>query len=199
VSWATKTFGMLTILSSPKPDVYRCRCKCGNTIELWRSQLGNDVVRHCGCRDSERQRGSAYYRHVRCIRRTNGTRRRVASAEYYSYSNMIARCYVENSRGEPAYEQWGGKGIRVCDRWLEPNGQGFKNFLFDMGPRPSGKTLDRKNPQDHYHPLNCAWGDAKEQAWHQTRFMWKNETPPPVPPIVEVNEWIDAEFASAPY
>jgi hypothetical protein len=47
-----KQFGMLTIISSPRPNVYKCRCKCGNVIELWRSQLANKVVRHCECRDT---------------------------------------------------------------------------------------------------------------------------------------------------
>ncbi len=94
----------------------------------------------------------------------------------------------------------GGKGIRVCDRWLEPEGgKGFKNFLNDMGPRPSGKTLDRLNPQDHYQPLNCQWGTPKDQAWHQTRHMWKDEPPPPVPSIRNTNEQIDNLFGSEPY
>ena len=112
---------------------------------------------------------------------------------------MIARCYRKNKRGEHVCELHGGKGIRVCDRWLEPNGRGFQNFLDDMGPRPSHTTLDRTNPQDHYTPLNCRWGTPKEQAFHKTHIMWKDETPPPIPSISDTNEEIDNMFGSEPY
>ena len=54
MSLAGKKFGMLTIVSSPRPDVYKCLCKCGNVIELWYSQLKNNVVRHFGCKDKPR-------------------------------------------------------------------------------------------------------------------------------------------------
>jgi hypothetical protein len=91
---------------------------------------------------------------------------------------MLSRCYRKNKNGEHSFEAWGGKGIRVCDRWLEPNGRGFQNFLDDIGPRPSHTSLDRVNPQDHYTPLNCRWGTPKEQAIHKTHIMWKDETPP---------------------
>jgi hypothetical protein len=99
------------------------------------------------------------------------------SGELTSYLGMIFRCYAKTKNGEYTCEHHGGKGIRVCDRWLEPNGQGFKNFLADMGPRPSCTSLDRVNPQEHYTPRNCKWGTPKEQAIHKTHIMWKDETP----------------------
>jgi hypothetical protein len=77
------------------------------------------------------------------------------------YSNTC-RYLVAARKGEHTCETHGGKGIRVCDRWLEPNGKGFQNFLDDFGPRPSHTTLDRVNPQDHYTPLNCRLGTPKE-------------------------------------
>jgi hypothetical protein len=190
-----KKFGMLTIISSPRRDVYKCRCKCGNVIELWRSQLANNVVRHCARRDTGRQQRAQFYRHYRSSKKL---RRRFASAEFYSYTNMIRRCYGRTRNGEYLCDLWGGKGIRVCDRWLEP-GVGFKNFLADMGPRPAGRSLDRKNPQDHYTPLNCQWGTKSEQAYHQTRHMWKDETPPPIPSIRDTNEQVDTMFGEEPY
>ena len=186
---------MLTIISSPRPDVYKCRCKCGNVIELWRSQLANSVVRHCECRDTNRQQRAQFYRHYRISKKQ---RHRFASAEFYSYTNMIRRCYGKTRNGEYLCDLWGGKGIRVCDRWLEA-GVGFKNFLADMGPRPAGRSLDRKNPQDHYTPLNCQWGTKIEQVYHQTRYMWKDKTPPPIPSIRDTNEQIDNMFVSEPY
>ncbi len=196
-----KKFGLLRVLSSPKPDVFRCLCKCGNEIVLWRSQLANNVVRDCGCRRTRYSRtGRAWFwGHARQIIRKDGTKRRFGSGEYFSYVNMIRRCYGKTRRGEYVCENHGAKGIRVCDRWREPNGRGFKNFLDDMGPRPAGKTLDRLNPQDHYKPSNCHWGTPKDQSIHQTRYMWKEETPPPIPSIRDTNEQIDAIFGSEPY
>jgi hypothetical protein len=77
-----------------------------------------------------------------------------------------------------AYKDYGERGIRVCERWLLPNGQGFKNFLADMGPRPSGLTLDRKDPQGHYEPFNCRWADKETQANNQRRFVYPDGEPP---------------------
>jgi len=198
---ADKKFGLLRVISSPKPDVFRCLCKCGNEIVLWRSQLANNVVRDCGCRRTRYSRSGRawFWGHARQVVRKDGTKRRFGSGEYFSYVNMIRRCYGKTRRGEYVCESHGAKGIRVCDRWQEPNGQGFKNFLDDLGPRPSGKTLDRLNPQDHYKPSNCHWGTPKEQAWHQTRYMWKDKTPPPIPSIRNTNEQIDNMFGNEPY
>ena len=203
MSFSDKKFGRLTIISSPRPDVYKCRCECGNEIAVWRSQLANNVVRHCGCRDT-RQPGyqiSNPHRlaHYRVFIKSNGKQKKFISGELNSYLAMIARCYRENKQGEYTCETHGGKGIRVCDRWLEPNGQGFRNFLADMGPRPSCTSLDRVNPQDHYTPLNCRWGTPKEQGFHKTHIMWKDQAAPPIPSIRDANEQIDNIFGHEPY
>jgi hypothetical protein len=70
------------------------------------------------------------------------------------------------------YSRYGGRGITVCDRWLVPGGQGFLNFIADMGPRPVGKTLDRENPNGHYNPSNCRWADNDTQHANQRRYLW---------------------------
>jgi hypothetical protein len=171
-------------------------------IEVWRSQLANNVVRHCGCADkrrSSRKLRPYHLLHLRLAKGKNGEWKRFVTGELYSYFAMMQRCYAKKKNGEHVHELHGGKGIRVCDRWFEPRGQGFKNFLADMGPRPSCTTLDRLNPQDHYTPLNCKWGTPKEQAIHKTHIMWKDETPPPIPSIQDANEQIDDIFGSEPY
>jgi len=76
---------------------------------------------------------------------------------YRSWDNMIQRCTNSNS---PDYARYGGRGIRVTQLWKDS----FQNFLTDMGVRPEGKTLERKNVNAWYTPGNCKWADPVEQA-----------------------------------
>lgn len=79
--------------------------------------------------------------------------------EHNSWRSMIQRCYWAK---HVEYTNYGGRGIKVCERWLEKPG-GFKNFLGDMGPRPEGYTLDRINTNGDYTPENCRWATYKTQ------------------------------------
>lgn len=89
--------------------------------------------------------------------------------EKVCWQSMHLRCeYVKHV----SYPQYGGRGILIDPRWSKslPDGQGFKNYLEDMGPAPTrSHTMDRIDPDGHYTKDNCRWATKKEQANNQRR------------------------------
>ena len=83
--------------------------------------------------------------------------------EYNAWVGMKTRCYHPKYR---AYHRYGGRGIKVCDRWLDPR-KGFINFFNDMGLKPNPKySLDRIDGDGDYSPENCEWASQKIQTNH---------------------------------
>jgi hypothetical protein len=74
---------------------------------------------------------------------------------------MLSRCRNPRASG---YENYGGRGIKVCDRWRD-----FAAFYSDMGDPPLGKSIERKDVNGDYEPGNCVWAGAKEQARNTRR------------------------------
>lgn len=127
-------------------NYWLCRCDCGNVAIVRRSCLRRGATKSCGCLQREL---------IVDRSRTHGL---VATPEYHSWNGMKARC--TNPKGKD-WNRYGGRGIRVCDRWLNS----FENFLADMGRRPGpGYSIERKENDGNYEPGNCCWATAKDQA-----------------------------------
>jgi hypothetical protein len=92
------------------------------------------------------------------------------SAEYATWCGMLRRCRNKNER---AYRHYGGRGIIVCDRWLD-----FANFYADMGPKPSkDHSIDRINNDGNYEPGNCRWATWSQQAKNKRcrKFLFRGQ------------------------
>lgn len=103
---------------------------------------------------------------LRYSRTVNGKR----TPTYNSWRSMWERC-TRTSNGR--WEDYGGRGIKVCDRWKD-----FDVFVDDMGFRPAGKTLDRREVDGHYEPDNCRWATQEEQdnnRRHCTQYAFRGK------------------------
>ena len=147
-----QTFDRLTVVQRIQNNIgertkWLCYCNCGNTSIISTSDLTTGHTRSCGCLCKERTSQA---------KTTHGMSH---SSEYYIWSSMKDRCLNKNNHAYPIY---GGRGVTVCERWLK-----FENFYADMGDRPDGLTLDRRNNDAGYSPSNCRWATRIEQARNQ--------------------------------
>jgi hypothetical protein len=129
--------------------VWECKCDCGNIKNVRSGDLRSGNTNSCGCYMKDR------------IKETNikhgASKNNVMSGAYRSWRSMKERCYVKSCI---EYERYGGRGIIVCDRWKNY----FENFLEDMGERPEGYSLERKDFNGSYEPSNCCWIHNSQQA-----------------------------------
>jgi hypothetical protein len=148
-------FGRLTIVSKNAIRLrngktrWNCLCDCGNITVVIGSGLINEHTVSCGCLRKEivSQTGKA-----------NSTHGMYGKPEYHSWRSMIKRCTNHRSTN---YSDYGGRGITVCDRWLNS----FEAFYEDMGHKPSpDHSIERRENNGNYEKNNCYWATKEEQA-----------------------------------
>lgn len=164
-------YGFLVVLSiirrkRSKP-VALCVCSCGKKCSVLTYNLRNGHTISCGCARSGNGHGLS------------------RSPEYSIWKHIHQRC---SNPHDGEYSNYGGRGIEVCKRWSS-----FELFYEDMGPRPPGTTLDRKDNDGGYSKENCRWVPTSVQNNNQRRnvqvtFRGRTQT---------ASEWA-REFGLAP-
>ena len=124
-----------------------CRCVCGEERQVLGTGLRRGSSKSCGSCLSQELRAAR-----RAAMLTHGMSK---TSTYRTWHTMRRRCRDKKFRDFPYY---GGRGIKVCERW-----NSFEKFLEDMGERPPGMTLDRKDNNGNYEPGNCRWSTALVQ------------------------------------
>lgn len=147
-------YGMLTVMEKLDPFIdkggrkrqkYRCVCDCGNTHDVEIHHLLSGKIKSCGClRNNPNPR--------------NNSHPFVGTRIYQIWGNMVNRCTNPNN---PAYKDYGGRGIAVCNEWRD-----FKEFhrwAVENGYSDS-LQIDRIDNDRGYYPDNCRWADRVTQA-----------------------------------
>ncbi len=140
-----------TINSKQGNTQWTCLCNCGNKVIVIGVNLNHNRTKSCGCLNRE------------LLIKTNTTHGLRKTPEYRSWSDIIQRCLNPNNK---RYNNYGGRGIKVCQHW----NNSFEAFIKDMRFKPTPKhSIERINNNGNYEPSNCKWATSSQQARNTRR------------------------------
>jgi len=145
-------FGAWTVVGYAGKDkrnnaLAQCLCDCGKSSAVKVCRLKEGLSRSCGCQ----------------VGITHGKSR---TSEHYTWKNIKQRTTNKN---RPDYARYGGRGVKMCKRWLES----FEAFMSDMGPKPSPlHSIDRIDTNGDYEPSHCRWADSYTHANNSRKNVW---------------------------
>lgn len=132
------------------------KCFCGKEFKTLVASVKSNKTKSCGCYQKQRVSET--------LKTHNLTKHRL----YKTWLGMMHRCNNPKAKG---YENYGGRGITVCERWLK-----VESFIEDMFPTfQEGLTLDRKENDKNYSKDNCRWSKRTTQT-RNTRKIWRHNT-----------------------
>jgi hypothetical protein len=156
--------GHLTVIEKVGTNVI-CKCDCGNKITIRAVDFARGKYSTCGCSLRYKLMSESATKH-------GDTRKSSPYARIYRiYQGMKNRCYIKSFDG---YDDYGGRGILVCDEWLKSYSS-FRKWALNNGYADS-LSIDRIDVNGNYSPDNCRWATTKEQSMNKRPYKRKEWT-----------------------